>query len=231
MELAGSAGPHVFVGSLDDPQLDDDDRHHLSRALRMRGGDPLTVSDGQGWWSAADYVDDGPLTLTGERSFVPAGETATVAFSLVKGQKPELVVQKLTELGVDRIVALDAERSVVRWDAAKVTNQVERWRRIAREASMQSHRVRLPEIHALVPAAEHLARADVAAAHFGGQRIGPTHRSIAIGPEGGWSDAEVAAAGSRTVTLGATVLRAETAAIAAGTLLSATTVMGSADPR
>lgn len=231
MELAGSPGPHVFVGSLDHPVLDDDDRHHLSRALRMREGDALTVSDGDGWWAPADYVDGGPLTLTGERVFVEPTDGTTVAFSLVKGQKPELVVQKLTELGIDRIVVLDAERSVVRWDAAKVQTQVERWNRIAREASMQSHRVRLPAIDALVPAAEHLARAEVAAAHFGGERIGPSHRSIAIGPEGGWSDAEVAAAGARTVTLGPTVLRAETAAIAAGTLLSATTVMGSADPR
>ena len=96
---------------------------------------------------------------------------------------------------------------------------------------MQSHRVRLPTIEALLPAIDHLAAPDVVAAHFGGQAIGRSHRSIAIGPEGGWSPAEVAAVGARTVTLGATVLRAETAAIAAGTLLSATTVMGTSDPR
>ncbi len=232
MELAGSPGPHVFVASLDAPQLDEDDRHHLSKALRMRAGDALTVSDGNGSWAAAEYAIDGPMQLTGEPVFVPAADRpTTVAFSLVKGQKPELVVQKLTELGVDRIVGLDAERSVVRWDERKIAAQLERWARIAREASMQSHRVRLPEISGVIPALDHLAQPEVCVAHFGGEPLGVQHRSIAIGPEGGWSDTEAAAAGSRTVTLGATVLRAETAAIAAGTLLSATTVMGSSDPR
>ncbi len=231
MELAGSPGPHVFVESLDHPIVDDDDHHHLSRALRMRAGDALTVSDGRGSWAPAEYADSGPLPLTAAPVHVPApSASTTVAFSLVKGQKPELVVQKLTELGVDHLVVLDAERSVVRWDDKKVASHLDRFRRIMREASMQSHRVRLPTIDALVPAAEHLARPEVAAAHFGGSPITAEHRSIAIGPEGGWSPAEVAVVGARTVTLGATVLRAETAAIAAGTLLSATTVMGSSDP-
>ena len=171
------------------------------------------------------------MPLTAAPVHVPApSASTTVAFSLVKGQKPELVVQKLTELGVDHVVVLDAERSVVRWDDKKVASHLDRFRRIMREASMQSHRVRLPTIDALVPAAEHLSRPEVAAAHFGGSPITAEHRSIAIGPEGGWSPAEVAVVGARTVTLGATVLRAETAAIAAGTLLSATTVMGSSDP-
>lgn len=232
MELAGSPGPHVFVESLDHPVVHEDDLHHLSRALRMRPGDALTVADGDGNWAPAEFAEQGPLTLTGDVVHVPAPtEPTTVAFSLVKGQKPELVVQKLTELGVDRIVVLDAERSVVRWDDKKVASHLDRFERIIREASMQSHRVRLPTIEALLPAIDHLSTPDVAAAHFGGQPIGRSHRSIAIGPEGGWSPAEVAAIGARTVTLGATVLRAETAAIAAGTLLSATTVMGTSDPR
>jgi 16S rRNA (uracil1498-N3)-methyltransferase len=225
MRLAGSPGPHVFVDSLDSPRLDDDDQHHLVRVLRIRSGEPLTISDGQGRWRLARYAGADALEPEGPVVEVPAPEAPrTVAFSLVKGNKPELVVQKLTELGIEHIVALEAERSVVRWSPEKVEHQRGRWERIAREAAMQSHRVRLPVIEGLLDARSWLARPDVHAAHFGGEALGPHHRSVAIGPEGGWSDAELDAAGSRTVALGDTVLRAETAALAAGTLLCAMSV-------
>lgn len=221
-ELTGTAGPHVFVDSLDELVVADDDLHHLRKSLRLRPGDPLTASDGQGSWVACLLGSDSALTAVGERVYQPMrSRPATVAFSLVKGSKPELAIQKLTELGVDQIVVLDAERSVVRWDDDKVAANLERWGRIAREASMQSHRVRLPKIEALVPAGEWLVRPDVHAAQFGGRAIAADVHSIAIGPEGGWSPAEAAANETRTVTLGSTVLRTETAAIAAATLLCA----------
>lgn len=219
--LAGSPGPHVFVESLEAPQVADDDLLHLTRSLRMRVGDPLTMSDGRGSWAVGTLQSDGEVARTGDVHHVDARDVSlTVAFSLVKGSKPELVIQKLTELGIDRIVVLTAERSVVKWDDTKSTRAVERWHRIVREASMQSHRVRLPEVVALIPAVEWLAHPEVAIAHFGGEPIGPSHHSIAIGPEGGWSPDEIGVSNS-AVRLGTTVLRAETAAIAAGTLLSA----------
>lgn len=219
--LAGSAGPHVFVESLDSLVLDADDLAHLSKSLRMRAGDPLTASDGEGRWREAEFGSGDTLTATSPVVTLPEVDRKTsVAFSLVKGQKPELVIQKLTELGVDRIVVLEAERSIVKWDSDKVERALLRWTRIVREASMQSHRVRMPELDALVPSLDWISRPDVAIAHFDGRAIGASDLSIAIGPEGGWSPAEVAAA-DHVVTLGTTVLRAETAAIAAGTLLSA----------
>ena len=231
MRLAGSPGPHVFVASLEDPQLDEDDRHHLTTVLRLRPGDALTISDGHGRWRQARYGGSDAIEPGGPIVEVPAPALpATVAFALVKGNKPELVIQKLTELGVDRIVPLVAERGVVRWDADKIERQMTRWHRIIREAAMQSHRTRLPTLEQPVDAAEWLHRPEVAAAHFGGLRIGPGDRSIAVGPEGGWSDAELEAAGSRTVSLGDTVLRTETAAIAAATLLSANAVATDGDP-
>lgn len=218
---AGTPGPHVFVESLDALHLDDDDRAHLGKSLRMRDGDSLTASDGRGNWRPAIYASAGPLQADGAVvSIAERAQPITVAFSLVKGSKPELVIQKLTELGVDRIVVLAAERSVVKWDDEKVSKAQARWQRIIREAAMQSHRVRLPEVTAVVPAVEWLVRPEVAVAHFGGAAIGLAHHSVAIGPEGGWSDMELAA-NDRRITLGATVLRAETAAIAAGTLLTA----------
>ena len=81
----------------------------------------------------------------------------TIGFALTKGDKPELVVQKLTELGVDRIVPFVAERSVVRWDDDKAARNVERWRAIAREAAAQAHRPWLPEVAEVRPFAEVVA--------------------------------------------------------------------------
>lgn len=228
---AGTPGPHVFVDSIDDPIVGSDDLAHLTRALRMRDDEPLTVSDGDGRWCRARFATDGRIRLDGEVvSVAPRPDPLTIAFSLVKGQKPELVIQKLTELGIDEIVVLVADRSVVKWDETKVERAFERWHRISREASMQSHRVRLPRLSGPLRAVEWLAKGDVAAAHFGGGSIGPSHRSIAIGPEGGWSPEEIGVA-SQTVSLGDTVLRAETAAISAATLLSAAAGSERADVR
>ena len=144
----------------------------------------------------------------------------TVAFSLVKGSKPELVIQKLTEIGIDHIVVLAAERTIVKWDDAKVAKATDRWNRIVREASMQSHRVRLPTVDGVVPAAAFLAGSNARIAHFDGRPVDATDQVIAIGPEGGWAPSELEVAGER-VSLGDTVLRAETAAICAGALLTA----------
>ena len=218
---AGTPGPHVFVDSLDAMHLADDDLAHLGKSLRMRDGDSLTASDGQGNWRPAIYSSTGWLDADGDIVSVAARpQPVTVAFSLVKGSKPELVIQKLTELGVDNIVVLAAERSVVKWDEEKVSKAKLRWQRIVREAAMQSHQVRLPGVQAVVPALEWLAKPEVAIAHFGGATIEATHHSVAIGPEGGWSDSELGMC-DQSVSLGSTVLRAETAAIAAATLLTA----------
>ncbi len=220
-QLAGSPGPHVFVDSLDDIVVDEHDLDHLAKSLRMREGDPLTASDGAGNWRQVEFSTSGVLKPVGDVVVVPTpAQPSTVAFSLTKSSKPEWVIQKLTELGVQHIVVLSSERTIVRWDEAKVDKALDRWRRIIREAAMQSHQVRLPTVDGVVPAIDWLRRPEVAIAHFGGGPIGPV-RSIAIGPEGGWSDDEVAAA-STTISLGSTVLRAETAAIAAGVLLTST---------
>lgn len=220
--LAGSAGPHVFVPSTDQLVLSDDDLAHFERSLRMRDGDPCTVSDGAGSWAKAVLRAGGRVEVDGEWHTVAAPRyQVTVGFSLVKGQKPELVVQKLTEIGVDQIVGLVADRSVVRWDETKVDKALHRWRRIALEAAMQSHRVRLPKIVGVVDAKSFLSDGDsVSLAHFDGTPVDAQHRCIAIGPEGGWSDDELGLSSQR-VSLGDGVLRAETAAIVAATLMTA----------
>ena len=141
----GRNGPHVFVADLDRPVAEDHDRRHLERVLRVRPGDPLTVSDGIGGWRPCRFGDDLAVDGSIVRLAAPA-PALTIGFALVKGERPELVVQKLTELGVDRIVPFAAERSVVRWSEDRAGAHVERLRRVAREASMQSRRCWLPEV-------------------------------------------------------------------------------------
>ena len=217
---------HVFVDDLDGDVLvvADDDRHHLERVLRLRAGEAVSASDGRGGFRACVWVGSGgrlePVDDV-ERSPAPAPSLG-VGFALVKGTKPEWIVQKLTECGVDRIVPFVAERSVVRWDEAKAASHALRWRRVAVEAAMQSRRRWLPEVAPVRPFAEVVGRGEVVLADVDGEPpsldVAPT---LLVGPEGGWSPSERAAAGGRFVRFGATTLRAETAAVAAGVLLSA----------
>ena len=215
----GSGGPHAFVESLDVPALSDADRHHLERVVRLRPGDPMTVGDGAGRWRPVRFGPD--LEPDGAIVTVPRPTpTLSVGFALVKGERPEWVTQKLTELGIDVIVPFVAARSVVRWDARKAATNHERLARIAREASMQCRRAWLPTVEPLGTIADLVARAGAVLAQGGGPPLSSDARLVLIGPEGGWSPDELAAAPA-TAGLGVHVLRAETAVVAAGTLLAA----------
>jgi 16S rRNA (uracil1498-N3)-methyltransferase len=211
---------HVFVADLAQPALGDDDRHHLERVLRLRPGEVVTVSDGTGGWRACRFELGGRLEPVGPLSVTSRPAPAvTVAFALTKGDRPEWTVQKLVEVGVDRIVPLVARHSVVRWDQEKAGRQLTRLRSVALAAAMQSRQVWLPEVAEVQPFAA-LAEGGpgVALAQMGGDPPGLDRPTILIGPEGGWDDSELAS-GLAHVTLGPTVLRAETAAVAAAVLL------------
>jgi 16S rRNA (uracil1498-N3)-methyltransferase len=197
--------------------LSADDRHHLERVLRLRLGEELTVSDGAGGWRRCRF---GPaLELLNGVERVPRPDPpVTVAFAVVKGQRPEWAVQKLTEIGVDRIVPVLAARSVVRWAPGEHGGQLARLRRVAREAAMQSRRVWLPVVDGVTPFAVVAAEPGAALAHPGGNPPSLAAPTVLVGPEGGWDDAELAA-GPPLVGLGAAVLRTETAAVVAATLL------------
>jgi 16S rRNA (uracil1498-N3)-methyltransferase len=219
-QVPSDGGPLVFVADLDHPVLADDDHHHLSRARRLRDGDLLVLGDGAGRWRPARFAGTAPEP-TGPAVWAPHPSPAVgVAFALVKGAKPELVVQKLTELGVDRIHPFVAARSVVRWDEARTARGHARLERVAREASMQSRRAQLPEVFAVATFAEVAALPGACRADRAG---GPPSLHLPVvltGPEGGWDDEE-RATGLPVVGLGDGVLRAETAAIAAGVVLCA----------
>lgn len=214
---------HAFVSDLSSPSLDDDDRRHLERSLRLRPGEAVTVSDGAGRWRLCSWRADGGLEPEGPEVDEGLSEPAvTVAFALTKGERPDWVVQKLTEVGVDAIVAFRSARSVVRWDEAKAAGHLARWRRVAKEAAMQSRRARLPDVSGVVGFWDVVTSmsgvAGIAAAGAGPAGPSLERPALVVGPEGGW-DADELACGLPAVTLGPTVLRAETAAVAGAVLL------------
>jgi 16S rRNA (uracil1498-N3)-methyltransferase len=217
-EVLRRSAAHVLVADVDAPAPDDGTAHHLRRVLRLREGEVVTVTDGAGRWRACRTSGDG-LEVDGVVVHVqrPAAPV-TIAVAPPKGERLEWLVQKCTEVGVDRIVLVSAERSVVRWDGERAARQLARLGRIAVEASLQARRVWLPELSGPVPALDVLATAVVA--EPGGRALGGDDAVVAIGPEGGWSAAEVATAGGQ-VSLGPNVLRVETAAVVAGSMMVA----------
>lgn len=200
--------------------------HHAVRVLRMRAGEPVTASDGHG------SVVEGIVSVSGDelvievraRRAVPAERPAVHVFPAVpKSGKLELVVQKLTEVGVASITPWAADRSVARWDERKGRAHAERLRAVALAAGQQARAAWIPTIHEPV-AGRPLPVGEAFVLHEGtGQRLAealpasaPADVSLVIGPEGGLTDDEVGAfeaAGARVVGLGPRILRAETATI------------------
>jgi 16S rRNA (uracil1498-N3)-methyltransferase len=205
--VVAAARAHVFVADLATPELDDADRHHLARVLRLAPGDEITVSDGAGRWRRCRF---GPVLQPIDDVQVEARDDppVTIAFALTKGTRPEWTVQKLTELGVDAIVPFVAERSVVKWTPERAGASVERWRRIAREAASQSRRAWLPALDDLCTFGDVVHRPGAALAEVAGAPPSLAWPVVLVGPEGGWSeDEQAAAAALPRVRLGPHVLR------------------------
>ena len=220
MDILRKSSAHVFINSLASPVLEQDDAHHLLKVLRITEHDVVSVCDGRGSWITAKLDKHGELhPLSEVFASAPRKNLLSVAFAPVKGEKPEVIVQKLTELGIDQIIPLaPTRRSVVKWDDARAAKNEERLRKIAREAAMQSRRTWLPSIHSITALADVLAMPGCAIAEPGGVEISREHRIVVIGPEGGFAPDELTSQ-VPTVSLGESILRAETAAIVAGALM------------
>jgi 16S rRNA (uracil1498-N3)-methyltransferase len=236
VSFPAGAAAHVIVDHLDDPLIIDGAAgHHLVRVRRLRTGETVTAADGAGAWRAftVTAVGAGTLTLSAaapQQSEPVVEPRLAVAFCLTKGHKPDTVIEKITELGVDRIVPVTSERSIVRWDAGRAAAAHERWMTIACAASEQSRRARLPRIELLAPVAalaDHAAVvvADPAAPDgLEASVLDPPGGEVLllVGPEGGLAPADLAGLRPwRRLALGPTVLRAETAAIAAASAVAA----------
>lgn len=223
-----------------------DEAHHAVRVSRLRSGEETLVGNGRG------AIGRGPVTEAGKDRFavrldeawhVPAPEPRLVlAQALAKGDRDERAVEQATEYGVDAVVPWEAERSVSRWGAEKAERGAAKWRRVAREASKQSLRARVPEVAGPAGLGELCALAgregsEVVVLHPRGssalsdwartlaRAAAPAPREIAlvVGPEGGLSGAELDAferSGARILSLGAHVLRTSSAGPAALAVLN-----------
>jgi 16S rRNA (uracil1498-N3)-methyltransferase len=144
-----------------------------------------------------------------------------VLSAIPKGDRLDWMVQKLTELGVTRIGFIDCARSVVRWDPERISRQIARLERVARQAAMQSRRTWLPELSGVVPVAV-AATAGTAMAIAdpdGVSDLPAAVDALLVGPEGGFTPTELALV-ERRVSLGRHVLRIETAALAGAVMLT-----------
>ncbi len=243
--------PVHWVSSLDDAvvgsvvEVTGDEAHHAVAVRRMRVGEPVALTDGLG------RSVTGSVASTAKRVFAMTVETlvhvpapspeVTVVQAIPKGDRGELAVEVLTEVGVARIVPWAASRSVAVWKGERVEKSLARWRSTAREASKQARRPWFAEVGALASTADVvalIAAADLAVVLHEGATLGlssvnPTDNAsllVVVGPEGGLSDDELAAfeaAGAHVVRLGAEVLRTSTAGVAAvAALLSRTARWG-----
>ena len=216
-----------------------DEAHHAVAVRRLRVGESVVLTDGAGTSATAE------VTSTGKRVFEvrvadvvsPPEPTPaiTVVQALPKGDRGELAVEMLTEIGVGRVVPWAASRSVAVWRGERAAKSLAKWRGTAREAAKQARRTWFPEVEEMAGTAEvvELVRsADLAVVlHEDASQplpaVGAAERVVVVvGPEGGLTDEEVAAfvgAGAVSVRLGTEVLRTSTAGVAAVAALLAGT--------
>jgi 16S rRNA (uracil1498-N3)-methyltransferase len=131
--------------------IDGDDRHHITKVMRMEIGDKIICVDPKGNGAVCEIakITDEQVVAEvvqwkDEKSELPI--SITIASGLPKGDKLEWIIQKGTELGAREFIPFAARRSVVKWDDKKAGKKVERWQKIAKEAAEQSHRGFVPEI-------------------------------------------------------------------------------------
>lgn len=236
-DAADGDGPATF-------RLDPADLHHAAHVLRLSAGDEVEIVAPDGRVMTVELTSAPHDALTGRVVRVEeplAGMRTRVALfqGLAKGDKLDLVVEKAVEIGVDAIVPVIFERSVIRLTPERARQRGDRLRRVAVAAAKQSKRTAVPDVSDPVEASalpallagydivlvawEDAPRAPgigAALSHTGSTM--PSSVAIVVGPEGGFTPAEVDALvrhGARQVSLGATVLRTETAGIVAAALV------------
>ena len=216
--------------------LSKEDEHHICHVMRMKKGDEIEVVDNAHLFLCRIDVFN-PLKVSVIHEIandVEIKEDITLLFALTKGDKTDLVLQKATELGVKKVALIESERTVVSYENKDIDKKLERFRKIMKEASEQSHRLIVPELLGIY----HLKRlpkeclsdlnyvayekdADQIKGAFQGLDKGKSI-SILIGPEGGFSIQEIdhlTNQGFIRTSLGKRILRAETAAIYALSVL------------
>jgi 16S rRNA (uracil1498-N3)-methyltransferase len=212
--------------------------HHLSRVLRVEAGQKFEISDNRRVYLAE--IESARKDLVSFAILEPLDAPApvvhtTLLASLIKFDRFEWMLEKATELGVERVIPVEAERSE-NGLAKAAAKRLSRWIRIVREASEQSRRTCLPEVvqtislaAALETAADHRYVLEEQTAPpilpaLPAQRAPEDRVALLVGPEGGWTDREretISASGWTAVSLGREILRADTAVTAALAVLNA----------
>src|SRR5690242_3341594 len=214
---------------------------HLMKVLRLRAGDFVTVFDNTGWEHEAIIE-----TLTSERGELKIVEShpsdrepsipINLAVGLTKGEKLDWVIEKATELGVTTIIPFSSNYTVPKLDGDKIQKRSERWRKIAVSAAKQCGRSRIPEVYSLRSFENFVCESwpetlklicwenetEQSLRELFGKYRETKSVLLAVGPEGGFSKSEVELAnaqGFQSVHMGRRILRAETAALAALTLV------------
>jgi 16S rRNA (uracil1498-N3)-methyltransferase len=217
-----------------------DEAHHAVAVRRLKVGEQVVLTDGRGTSATGEVASTGKRVFTvavaDVRHVARAQPAVTVVQALPKGDRGELAVEVLTEVGVDRIVPWAASRSVAVWKGERAAKSHARWAATAREAAKQSRRAWHPEVAALASTAEvvELVRTASLAVVLHEEASTPLASVdlpadgfvAVVGPEGGIDPDELAAltaAGARAVRLGPEVLRTSTAGVVAvGALLART---------
>ncbi len=208
--------------------------HHIAKVLRMNSGDPITLFNGHGGeWSAVVEEVGKKAVVVRPRVFHDIDRTpprpVVLGLPLIKGERMDYAIQKATEMGVAAIRVLETERTEVRLKAEREDRKAEHWRQVMIAACEQCGLNRLPRLEAVMPLRDFLATAEglKLIAHPGEAALSardlratapaPLPITLLTGPEGGFSEAELDAAGAagfRLFALGERVLRAETAPVA-----------------
>ncbi|MEQ8260165.1 MAG: 16S rRNA (uracil(1498)-N(3))-methyltransferase [Alcanivorax sp.] len=204
--------------------------HHIGKVLRMRPGDPLTLFNGEGgeWSATIEAVDKKAVTVLPD-AFLDLDRAAprpvTLGLPLIKGDRMDFAIQKAVEMGAAAIRILESERTEVRLKGERENKKLEHWRQVAISACEQCGLNRPPVVDGVMPLKTFIDQAQGLRliAHPGERPLdaaavrGATTLSLLTGPEGGFSDDELAAArqaGFHGFALGERVLRAETAPVA-----------------
>ncbi len=217
----------------------DGDHHHIATVMRMKPGDEIICChpNGRSCLCEIEEINNQLVSCRivkwlEEHKELPV--SVTIAQALPKGDKLDLIVQKGTELGASAFIPFEASRSVVKWDPKKADKKVSRLVKIAKEASEQSHRTKIPEIHSLVSFKQLLQKVRsykhiIVASEVEAKKDEPVRLStsiqqmslgdevlVVIGPEGGFSEQEMdllAKEDFQFTRFGPRILRTETAAL------------------
>ena len=224
----------VAIGST--VRITGDEAHHAVAVRRLRVGERVMIVDGRGTVATASISETGKRELSVVVADLPRqpspSPSLTVVQAIPKGDRGELAVEVLTEIGVSTIVPWAASRSVAVWKGDRAEKSHARWSSTAREAAKQARRAWFPEVREMVTTAEVetiVSGADLAVVlheeatvTFASLPVPVGNVVVIVGPEGGVTAEEVAAfevAGAVTVRMGAEVLRTSTAGVAAAAAL------------